>query len=182
LSWKGIKYFLFEYEESLRKENEPKIFWEKSQIEKIFPNTLELQRQRNSKTNEFNNKVKVLWKEFFVSGIADDRRKNLCFSLGNLVITQYRKSKLEEENSSFIDKKKYLMRGSYSENELCEYENWTPIEILDRGLKMFKFMEDRWGLNLADEKKQILHLNWKITSENSDEIIAENILFENEYA
>ena len=41
--------------------------------------------------------------------------------------------------------------GSYSELEVAEYDNWTIDEIHDRGVKMLKFIEERWDINLEEE-------------------------------
>jgi hypothetical protein len=44
--------------------------------------------------------------------------------------------------------------GRYAENEVASYPEWTPKEILHRGLKMLSFMEKRWDLRLGDEKQK----------------------------
>lgn len=63
-------------------------------------------------------------------------------------------------NEPFEYKKKYAnakgvlngyFNGSYSELEVAEYDNWTIDEIHDRGVKMLKFIEERWNINLEEE-------------------------------
>lgn len=47
--------------------------------------------------------------------------------------------------------------GSYSEIEVAKLADWTPQTVLERGLEMLAFMEDRWGIKLgAPEQKQKL--------------------------
>jgi hypothetical protein len=44
--------------------------------------------------------------------------------------------------------------GCYAENEVASCNEWTPKEILRRGLKLLSFMEKRWGPELGDEKQK----------------------------
>jgi hypothetical protein len=52
--------------------------------------------------------------------------------------------------------------GSVSENEVATYENWDSSHILNRGLDLLKFMEDRWEISLGDKefKMKLLHLKF----------------------
>ena len=45
--------------------------------------------------------------------------------------------------------------GSYSENEVALKNEWRGEEILERGLKMLDFLEERWQLNIGDKNKKI---------------------------
>ena len=49
--------------------------------------------------------------------------------------------------------------GSYSENEVTQYKDWTAKEILERGLKLLSFMKERWNISLGDREQKIDFLN-----------------------
>ena len=46
--------------------------------------------------------------------------------------------------------------------EVSKYESWTPQTILERGMKMLHFMEERWNLEFKDEaaKQEFLFLDF----------------------
>jgi hypothetical protein len=50
--------------------------------------------------------------------------------------------------------------GSYSEQEVAHKPSWTAAEIKERGLKLLKFLEKRWNVNLGSEKDKLdlLHI------------------------
>lgn len=50
--------------------------------------------------------------------------------------------------------------GGFSENEVSKIADWTPEEILNRGLKMLKFMESQWGIDFQNDtyRKEMLGL------------------------
>lgn len=96
---------------------------------------------------------------------------NLKGSLGNLMLlSQSINSSLQ--NDSFPDKKevKYARdnsiarrgysNGSYSEQEVAKYQDWTADTIKERGLKMLSFMVKRWGMKMETraEKLNVLFL------------------------
>ena len=161
--WPGLSYFLYEYELHLMKtRNTPKIDWnlfakyekDKYSIEHIFP-------------QESSNKY---WKSHF-KGFNKKEKMFLTHSLGNLLpLSLSINSSLQ--NDGFDDKKKTrknaegkIIRngyenGSYSEIEVSKEEKWTAEEIKQRGLKLLKFLEDRWHVTLGDNKNklEILHL------------------------
>ncbi|MNY47814.1 hypothetical protein D3C86_1831110 [compost metagenome] len=71
------------------------------------------------------------------------------------------------QNKSFIDKIDNgegvgYRYGSYAENAISGKTEWTPIEILERGVTLLNFMEQRWGLDLGsrDDKVKILKLDF----------------------
>lgn len=163
--WNDLRYFLFEYEEYLKQSrNQPKLGWEnftkhendKVSIEHICPQT---------DTSKY-------WKSRF--GKYSDQKKNyLKGSLGNLLpLSSSINSSLQ--NDDFPDKKNtkkdakgMVLRngysnGSYSELEVAENKDWTPKEIMQRGLKLLEFMEKRWGINFGDRanKLALLHLSF----------------------
>ena len=79
----------------------------------------------------------------------------------------------ELQNKCFDFKKKHentkgvevgFFNGSYSEISVSSYKEWTAKEITERGLKMLNFLEERWGINIADwkiEKVDLLNLNFE---------------------
>jgi uncharacterized protein with ParB-like and HNH nuclease domain len=158
-NWRGIKYFLYEYELELKgksKTYRDKINWEEFSkedsrdfytVEHIYP-----QKARKS-----------CWVDTF-SHYSEKERYALKHSLGNLVpLSQPKNSSFQ--NKCFDDKKGSLDTqvgfrfGSYSENEVSAYEKWTAREILERGLKLLTFMEKRWKINFGDQKDRIRLLN-----------------------
>jgi hypothetical protein len=172
--WNGIRYFLYEYEEELKKSrNQPKISWknfvksEKDQvsIEHILPQTPSKQG----------------WKESF-SSYSKEEIIFLTGSLGNLLpLSSSINSSLQ--NDIFMDKKTVktdaqghtirngYSNGSYSEQEIAVLPNWTAEEIKIRGIKLLKFFEKRWGINFnsEDEMIELLHLNFLNPKETNEE-------------
>lgn len=159
--WIGIRYFLYEYEISIRNNSKAKtnkINWTEYRneeddfitIEHIYPQTPKAE----------------CWKAKFNIYTLKER-KILNNSLGNLLpLSKPKNSSLQ--NKCFVDKidngANYVgfKYGSYSENEISGLKEWTPENILERGIKLLKFMESRWDLNfISDEKrKEILNLNF----------------------
>jgi uncharacterized protein with ParB-like and HNH nuclease domain len=158
--WEGIRYFLYEYEISLRdktKTKKNKIDWMQYlneeedfiSVEHIYPQT-----PKND-----------CWKNVFNKYSIKERRI-LNNSLGNLLpLSKPKNSSLQ--NKCFIDKiqngDNYVgyRYGSYSENEISGLTDWTPNEIKNRGMKLLKFMENRWGLDFKNELNRIEILNLK---------------------
>lgn len=152
--WRGIKYFLYEYDLSLRvstKTYREKIKWDEfvedsrdhHTVEHIYP-----QRPR-----------KACWTESF-SHYKPKEKSVLRHSLGNLVPLSRPKNS-SFQNKCFNDKKgdennKVGFRyGSYSENEIAMKDQWTALEILERGVRLLEFMEKRWDLNIGDRNKKV---------------------------
>ena len=150
-SWNGLRYFLFEYELNLQENatGNVKLKWsdfnkrkKEDTIEHIYPQT----PRDKCWTSVFNTYSKK-------------ERKVLLNSLGNLVpLAQAKNSELQ--NKCFDFKKKHenkkgnqvgFFNGSYSEIEVSTYENWTPKEILVRGIKMLEFLEKRWGIDFLED-------------------------------
>ncbi len=152
--WNGLKYLLYEYDYSLQessKEEHKKIDWvefnkERTNyltIEHIYPQTSD----------------KECWNKHFGS-FSKNQKLRLCNTLGNLVpLSQKKNSSLQ--NDCFVDKKHQPNRdigyfnGSCSENEVAQYNDWTPESIKERGLKILSFMEKRWNINLGSEQEKL---------------------------
>lgn len=165
--WKPVYHVLYEYEQYLHsksKNKTAKVTWSTKgidskdfeSIEHIMPQTLK----------------DVYWKENFKD--YDTSQKNsLKNTLGNLVcVSRPKNSKLS--NKAFPIKKSLpddnfgYMYGSYSEIELSEYKNWTSKEILERGLKILSFVEERWDIKLGnkEDKTKILGLSFLLNNKD----------------
>jgi uncharacterized protein with ParB-like and HNH nuclease domain len=164
--WQDLRYFLFEYEEHLRnqsKRDDSKLRWidfnksddGKISIEHIYPQTAD---------SEY-------WKSRF-SSYSLDEQNFLKGSLGNLLSLKSRiNSSLQ--NDDFPDKANGRVNpqgemvqrvayrdGSYSETEVARSNDWSPEEILQRGLRLLSFLESRWRISFGDDDKKtsLLHL------------------------
>lgn len=159
-SWSALRYFLFEYELSLLSESrQRKVSWDdllktggdRISIEHIYPQT---------ETEE--------WAEYFAS-VPREHRKHYKATLGNLLLLSMSiNSSLQ--NDSFADKKcvkkdsvtgKKLRNGysdgSHSEIEISQEPTWGPDQIKFRGIRLLKFMEDRWDFRIkSDEERESL--------------------------
>ncbi len=167
-SWMGIKYFLFEYDlflKSKSKTHREKINWDNFIEDDNDYHTIEHVYPQNPR--------KKCWTDKFKQ-FSSTEKKKLRNSLGNLVPLSQRK------NSSFQNKcfKEKLGNksttigfkyGSYSENEISCYEDWTSKEILERGIKLLDFMEERWGIDIGDntQKTKFLGLDFLLKKTRS---------------
>jgi uncharacterized protein with ParB-like and HNH nuclease domain len=158
--WHGLRYFLFEYEFILlSKSRQKKVTWEdllktpkdKVSIEHVCPQT-----------------PTENWKKYFAN--LDEKEYHLYNgSIGNLLLLSM-SINASLQNDDFDDKKKPKINdagekirngysdGSHSEIEVSQEDDWTPEKIEERGLKLLKFMEDRWRFEFKDEqaKKDLL--------------------------
>jgi hypothetical protein len=136
--WAGLKYFLYEYEESLaaKKGALPKISWEEVRrreradtIEHILPQT---------PTDEY-------WLERF----DETQRKELTHDLGNLSLTK--------DNASYSNKAFPLKKGAqgsgkpcyaespfFMERELATLDDWDPPRLVERRERLIEWALDRW--------------------------------------
>ena len=152
-SWNYLKYFLYEYEMFLmNNQANQKIYPEqvfkkdekyKVSIEHIYPQT----------------DTKEYWKERF-DKYTSVEKKYLVGSLGNLLpLSLIINARLQ--NDSFDDKKDDSKRtrgyrnGSHCEMEVAKNEEWTAENILNRGLKLLEFMEDRWDFKFKSKRDKV---------------------------
>ncbi|CAO96415.1 DUF262 domain-containing protein [Erwinia tasmaniensis] len=155
--WSGLRYFLYEYDQWLThrgKQASHKLSWsslisenkDKITIEHIYPQTAS----------------KEYWYTRF-GHLKDEDSVRLANSLGNLVpLSRSKNSSLQ--NAGFNLKKNDgkgvgYYNGSASENEIAQYEEWLPNSIIQRGLDLLSFMEERWKISIGDEefKRKLLH-------------------------
>jgi hypothetical protein len=160
--WRAIRYFLFEYNLELQKRSKtdrPKIFWPEFienktdfvTVEHIYP-----QYARDE-----------YWTTRFNS-CTQKQRTILRNSLGNLLpLSKPKNSSLSnrpfpEKVDGKVDNIIGYRYGCYAENEVSKVNEWTPEEILKRGMVMLSFMEKRWGLEFGNDsqRKSILGLDF----------------------
>tara|TARA_R110002096_G_scaffold233047_2_gene423012 strand:+ start:19354 stop:21456 length:2103 start_codon:yes stop_codon:yes gene_type:complete len=155
--WAGLRYFLYEYELSLLSASrQKKVGWEDLQkskkdtisVEHIYPQT-----------------PKEGWAQAF-SEIPKESRRAYNGSLGNLVLLSMSiNSSLQ--NDSFEDKKQPRFAsgrktrngysdGSHSEIEVSQNDDWGPEQIRERGIRLLRFMEERWDIRLKDGEREPL--------------------------
>jgi uncharacterized protein with ParB-like and HNH nuclease domain len=163
--WNGLRYFLFEYEEYLRvSRGQPKISWsnftksdnDKFSIEHIFPQTATHEKWTSNFRNFTDFEIKC-----FKGSIGN------LLALSSSINSSLLNDWFEDKKRTKIDASGNVSRngysnGSYSEQEVAQYSDWSPAEILERGLKLLQFMEYRWGIDLGDksDKLKILHLDF----------------------
>ena len=149
-SWNGLRYFLYEYELHLQDQarGNQKMSWsdfnkrkKEDTIEHIYPQTPK----------------DDCWNSGF-SDYTEKERKKLLHSLGNLVLLAQSKNS-ELQNKCFDFKKKHtdtngnevgFFNGSFSEIQVSNYKNWTPEEIVNRGVHLLNFLKERWGINFEE--------------------------------
>ena len=151
-SWYDLRYFLFEYEISLAEKtfitkmddwsNFVKNEKDKISIEHIFPQTA----------------TRWYWRNQF-RDYTKEEKFALANSLGNLLaLSQSVNSALQNDE---FEKKKHpngkrthgYSNGSNSEIEVSKYVDWNPKTILERGLHLLSFMENRWGFSFDENIK-----------------------------
>lgn len=173
--WRGIKYFLYEYEMSLRnqsKSKKNKIDWAQFNDEQSDFITVEHIYPQTAKDK--------CWQDAFNQYKLKERRI-LNNSLGNLLpLSRPKNSSLQ--NKCFKDKVCNEINtvgykfGSYSENEISGLSEWTAHDILERGIKLLKFMESRWGLDFKDDEKRTEILNLKFVKTNGSKRMSDRKL------
>lgn len=171
--WHFVRYFLYEYDLSLKESgftSRRKIQWEIYSDAKEDHHTIEHIYPQNARQR--------YWVDRFPNLSAAQRDK-LRNSLGNLLPLSRPKNsslsnkpfpeKVDDGSGSAIG----YRYGSYAENEVAAAPEWTPEQILSRGVRMLTFMEKRWGINLgSDQKKRaILGLEFVKFPDSSKEII-----------
>ncbi|HDY7661995.1 TPA: DUF262 domain-containing protein [Vibrio vulnificus] len=158
--WDGLRYFLYEYDQWLTyrgKQSTNKLSWhhlssskkDSVTIEHIYPQTA---------TNEY-------WQTRF-GHIDKEQSVLLTNSLGNLVpLSRSKNSSLQNDGFDLKKNNGYgvgYYNGSASENEIAQKDEWVPTSILERGLDLLAFMEERWAISLGDLdfKYTLLHLKF----------------------
>ena len=160
--WTELNYFLHEYELGLQGDEELKTVWHtgKNTVEHIYP------KDDN----------RGCWQEHF-GEFNTVEKWYLLHNLGNLLLLSRSKNSALS-NRCFGYKKRHenngneegFFNGSHSEIEVNKESEWTPNSILERGLKMFEFIESRWNIKIGDRerKTEILGLGFLNEKEDSE--------------
>lgn len=134
-SWSGLSYFLYEYEEHLRKGQSSKVVYNfanqtAKSIEHILP---------QSPTNAY-------WKNA-LKEIPKNEIKNYMHSLGNLLLISSDKNS-QLKNHEYPLKRDSYKVGSYSENKVSKtFNDFGKLQIEEREKELFKFLKTRWRVN-----------------------------------
>ena len=148
--WNGLKYFLFEYNESLEIEKGKPIEWykiTKASIEHVLPRT---------PTTEY-------WKKAFSEYMDNEEEKNkIINSLGNLLLLSSGAENASLSNYSFpvkkdmtVDSEKFAYKyGSRSAQKIAEEKVWTAKEIYNRTKLLFEFMYENWFEEYIDSSDE----------------------------
>ncbi|PTT29036.1 HNH endonuclease family protein [Pseudomonas sp. HMWF021] len=154
--WFLIRYFMFEYEQHLRKLSKTSrqlLSWAGDNSREVFLDdyrTVEHIYPQQAKDG--------YWKTQF-SGYSVPERNKLRNSIGNLLPVSHGKN-ASLSNKSFQVKKgseknqvgyKY---GCLSEIQVSTSDAWGPKEILRRGIYLLDFMEKRWSFKIGDATKK----------------------------
>lgn len=79
-----------------------------------------------------------------------DIHEKYLHNIGNLTLTGYNS---ELSNKSFLDKKNILIESNIKTNRmLCEYDEWTPEEIIDRAKEIINKIIEIWSLPKLDKR------------------------------
>ncbi len=163
--WKGIHYFFYEYECGKRGDGESRLSWDtfarpgknRVSVERILP------QPQGSKTVAAAEEDIRYWSGRF-SEFSGGERNELAGAIGNLLALsrnidpalQYQSypKKRRPENG---ERERGYCSGSYSEMEVAqENDDWTAAGIYERSVKLIRFMNERWGLNLSGEQMRRL--------------------------
>lgn len=167
-AWGPLRYFMFEYEQWLKKKSRTArnaLDWDafKSEdfevdhksIEHIYP-----QNPRNPYWRDRFNKYSV------------KERGILRNSLGNLLPLSTPKNsslgnKPFDEKKGSAEQQTGYKYGCLSEVQVSECVDWTPVEIVRRGVRLLNFMEERWQIKIGnkEEKIKVLGLSFVISRE-----------------
>jgi Protein of unknown function DUF262/Protein of unknown function (DUF1524) len=154
--WRSVRYFLFEYELSLKEKSRS----DRSKIDWIEFSKEEYQTDYVSVEHIYPQRARApYWVERF-GHLAPNQKRTLRNSLGNLLaLSTPKNSSLSNkpfpEKVSSPDSTVGYRFGSFSENEVGTLTDWTPEEIADRGVRMLTFMESRWRLNVGDRAQKL---------------------------
>lgn len=181
-SWSGLRYFLYEYEKELEKQNsgEDKVSWDIFEINQDGKISIEHIYPQNPSSND------TYWSTRFTR----EEDKELAHSLGNLLLLRQSKNS-SLQNDPFEEKKEKYRTGSNSEIEVSKYDEWTPASIIKRGKDMLQFLTNHWGLPkfTTEQINKLLNISDVVYSKNisteANEIIdvtdEENIEYQENY-
>jgi hypothetical protein len=160
-AWHDLRFLLFEYEQEVRQEfgmAHTKLDWQEFNEEKRSDFvTVEHILPEKPRPGD--------WQSF--ADYDEDQLHRLTHSLGNLLpLSQSRNSHLS--NRAFRTKCgddgkiRGYSKGCCSEIKISVEQDWTPKEIIDRGLAILEFIERRWSLDFGtkEQRHQFLGLSF----------------------
>ncbi len=140
-SWRGINYFLHEFERSLG----GGVIIEFSEFPK---KEISIEHVLPQNPHEGSN-----WNEIF----SYEEQSKLKHNLGNLCLTQDNSYYLNHDYSrkkngvDEQDQRCYKRASTHQEKQIAsEYEDWTPESVLERERKLINFAIDRWKFDCED--------------------------------
>lgn len=138
-SWKGIKYFLYEYEENLSQGAAVRIPWEKLEDPKSKQNTIEHILPQTPPPG--------YWLEHF----TQEQLARYTHDIGNLSLTfdnsSYgNKSFPDKKGSPDSDKQCYMKSCLFMERSLAQFDKWSEEEILERRDDIIEWAKNKWGV------------------------------------
>lgn len=132
--WNGIRYLLWNYEAFLSNKKTYELDdSSKYNVDLIFPDNYGFGAQ-------FPNVVKNRYGE---------NVDTLKYSLGNVTFTKRTNKPLP-----FHQLKQLLLNGSFNDRKIAEYKDWSDINILNRGLDILNFIEERWEVKIGSENQK----------------------------
>lgn len=160
--WKGLKYLLYEYELYLQDKvnGDLKVFWD-IMDKRVIGQTIEHIYPQNPVDESWERDVESYacdWYDF-KKYPSNEKKFRLLNSLGNLLLLKQSKNS-ELQNKPFAQKKCHknkkgadngYFNGSYSEIEISKNENWTALDIYERGKRMLEFIEKRWDISFEEQ-------------------------------
>ena len=144
-NWRGLRYFLYEYETALasKQSAHPRITWDelrrhdlRDTIEHILPQSIDDQ---------------PYWKKHFRKRVHE----NYMHDLGNLTLTRHNSN---YGNKPFPEKKGdatsdvehcYAKSSLYVERELVVWDDWDTDAIDQRRNSLLEWARDRWAVELG---------------------------------
>jgi len=144
--WRGLKYFLYEYEQHLAEAagQAVRMPWEmlarkRDTIEHILPQALD---------------EEGYWAERF----TPDQHRKYVHDIGNLTLTfdnsVLGKKPFPEKKGTASQKSCYASSKLFVEHQLAGYDDWTEAEILARREAIAKWATERWHVTPPEAKEK----------------------------
>ncbi|WP_295537523.1 DUF262 domain-containing protein [uncultured Pseudacidovorax sp.] len=158
--WAAIRYFLYEYEQYLRKRSKTSrqlIDWETLKVESFDLDHKSIEHIYPQRPND------IYWRERFTKKYSASERQILRNSLGNLLpASSPKNSSLGNrpfpEKRGSVDRQAGYAYGCLSEIQVAQQQEWDAVMIASRGLVLLSFMEERWGLIVGPDEKKLDYL------------------------
>ncbi len=152
--WRGLRYFLYEYETALASEQgAPKVTWHQLQsrdrretIEHILPQSIDNQ---------------AYWRKRF----RGRKHQRFLHDLGNLTLTihnSYYQNKSFPKKKGAVDVKGHCYAKSpfYIERELMKWQDWDVSAIEGRRTQLLAWARERWAVDLSGLEDDERELEW----------------------